>query len=195
MADSQAMPAGVMDTMQSAVATIYAQGLLDSIASDDHAGHVACQLQQLAELLNGIPESRELLTTELLSPSERSDMVKRIFVERVDEPVEALLAVMARRGRLGVFAGVAAEFRGLLDRRLGKTEVTVRTAFELDDASRESLVKGLSEALGGPVVLQAVVDPELLGGAVVQVGDRVYDGSVASKLKGLTRAMTERLSG
>jgi len=195
MAEPQGNYAGVMDTTESAVAAVYAKGLLDCIPSDAEAEEIARELAELVKLLGGIAGARELLTTGLLSSGERQEMVSRVMSGRVSQPIEALLDVMARRGRLGLLAGVAGEFRGLLDSRLGKIEATVHTAFELDDSLQQSLTEELSQALGGQVVLKTVVDGELLGGAVVQVGDRVYDCSVATKLKGLSRAMTKRLNG
>ncbi|MCD6364443.1 MAG: ATP synthase F1 subunit delta, partial [Planctomycetes bacterium] len=127
------------------------------------------------------------------STRQRCDLVVRTFGGRVSAPSEALLAVLARRGRLDIIREVAAQLRKALDRRLGRIDVTVTTAFELTTAQRRAIARQLSKALGAEAVVSARVDPKLLGKAVVRIADKVYDASLARGLECLSQKLLEKI--
>ena len=183
-----------MAPTQLAAVTVYAEALLDQVEDDARAEEVAVELESLVGLLDANPGAEELLTAALLSVRERCELVLRVFHGRVSELMEAFLAVMARRDRLRLFRPVARQFRRLLDRRQGKVEVTLTTAIALSADQRRAAVKALHKALGAEPVLTTRVDTDLLGGAVVRTGDRVYDASVAAQLKRLSKNLSRRIA-
>ncbi len=89
---------------------------------------------------------------------------------------------MSRNDRLGLLRQVCRSFDTVLDERLGRVEVTVTTAIEMDEGQRRQLVKTLRQMLDATPRVNALVDAELIGGMVVRVGDRVFDASVAGDL-------------
>jgi len=179
---------------QHSVAGLYAEALLAETADDDQAEAVAAELEGLVGLFEQIDGFEGLLTTALLSVPQRRALVRRVFHGRVGERVEALLAVLAKRNRLGLLRAVACEFRRVLEEQRGKVKVTVTTAVELTAEQRRGLADDLRRAFGAEPILTTGVDESLLGGATVQVGDRLYDASVATELKHLARDLAERIA-
>jgi len=96
-----------------------------------------------------------------------------------------LILLMLRRGRIADVPRVAAEFRRLDNARLGITIATATTAAPLTADEVTALTQRLETSTGGRIELDVKVDPSLLGGLVVQVGDRLIDGSVRGRLERL----------
>ena len=96
-----------------------------------------------------------------------------------------LILLMLQRRRIDQLPRVAAEFRRLDNQRKGITQASATSAAELTPAEVEALTSKLEQFTGGRVELDVAVDPSLLGGLVVRVGDRLIDGSVRGRLERL----------
>lgn len=179
----------VMSGTAASLAETYAEALLGAVPDDEAAEEVCGELAGLVALLNEVAGFDELLTSVLLNRRKKCELIERVFRGRVSEPVEAFLTVLARRGRLVLLRAAAGRFRGLLNDRQGRLEVAVTSAVPLDASRREAIAAALGEALGAETVLTTRVDLRLLGGMTVRVGDRLYDGSVATALGRLQRRM------
>ncbi len=171
--------ATVMDPQAVTLGAVYAEALLESLPDDVPAEEYQRELQDLSRLLSETPGAWTCLTNPACSASQRGERVRRIFAGRVSEPVERLLGVLANNRRLPVLPAIAEQFRTLLDRRNHRQAVTVRSAVPMSESQRDDLRRRLSEALRCDVRLNEAVDPGVVGGLVVQVGDTVYDASVA----------------
>jgi F-type H+-transporting ATPase subunit delta len=99
--------------------------------------------------------------------------------------VRSLILLLVRRNRIEQLPRVAAEFRRLDDARNNITHATVTSAAELADAEVRAITARLEQMTGGRIALETAVDPDLLGGVVVRVGDRLIDGSVRGRLERL----------
>ncbi len=104
---------------------------------------------------------------------------------KVSQPLLNLLHLLVQRGRIEDLPRVAAEFRRLDNIRLGITPARAVSAAPLEPADVKALTARLEQMTGGRVELSQEVDPSLLGGLVVQVGDRLIDGSVRGRLERL----------
>ena len=96
-----------------------------------------------------------------------------------------LIGVLNKNGRLGQIRSVRAAYQRLREQQSGLIRVLVKSASPLDDGQREHLKSTLAAQLKGEPVLDVKVDPELLGGLVIQIGDRVYDMSVRTRLQSI----------
>ena len=115
----------------------------------------------------------------------RTEMAKSIFGKSVSKPVLNLIGLMLRRGRIHELPRLAAEFRRLDNARQGITVATATSAAPLTQDEIRALTERLEQLTGGRVELDVQVDPSLLGGLVVRVGDRLIDGSVRGRLERL----------
>ncbi|MFC2010312.1 F0F1 ATP synthase subunit delta [Chloroflexota bacterium] len=136
------------------------------------------------------------LSSLLENPEISSDDKDKALSERlgsVDPLVLKLVSMLAAKGRLAVIEDIADEFQRLLDNYHGVEGVEVAevtTAIELDDEDRLKLAERLTSIIGKPVVLKPQVDPGLIGGIVIRVGDRLIDGSIRSKLDALRKSLS-----
>jgi F-type H+-transporting ATPase subunit delta len=96
---------------------------------------------------------------------------------------------LADNGRLNVLPEIAAAYEAMRDEAEGRIEVEVRSAEPIGDAMRASLKSALERRLQRAVELENVIDPSLIGGAVIRAGDLVIDGSVHGRLEGLATAL------
>lgn len=115
----------------------------------------------------------------------RTATAEATFGPLVGRQVLNLIRLMLRRGRIEALPRLAAEFRRLDDERQGITHATATSASSLNPDEVRALTERLEQFTGGRVELDVQVDPGLLGGLVVRVGDRLIDGSVRSRLERL----------
>jgi F-type H+-transporting ATPase subunit delta len=100
--------------------------------------------------------------------------------------------VLARHGRLGIVSEVAAAARTLDDEQAGRRRATFTTAVPLTDDDRGRIVAEVAEAVGSTLAPSFVVNPDIIGGLVVRIGDTVYDQSIASGLSRLAGNLHRR---
>jgi len=160
---------------------VYAQALLAGL-SEEAADAVAEELEGILDLVHSIPGARELVLGLLGRSEDRSDRLARIFRGRVSEPVDALMGVLERHGRLTILPAVVRSFRRRLNGRQGRVEIFLTTAVPMDDAERARIEQDLAATMGIKPLLRASVDEGLIGGAVLRVRDQVYDSSVKTQL-------------
>jgi F-type H+-transporting ATPase subunit delta len=115
----------------------------------------------------------------------RTEMATSIFGKVVSQPVLNLIKLLLRRGRIDDLPRVAAEFRRLDNARQGITLATATSAAPLSRDEIRAVTARLEQLTGGRIELDVQVDPSLLGGLVVRVGDRLIDGSVRGRLERL----------
>jgi len=152
--------------------------------------------RQLADFAAAWHESRELREF-LMDPSfpveQKVSLLDELNVKlKMAHETRNFLAVLVRNDRIGGLDEVLAEFRREVNERLGIYEAKVISARKLDEPERRDLEKQIAGLTGGTVEAQYEEDASLLGGAVVQVGSTVYDGSVRGRLN---RLREELVSG
>ena len=101
------------------------------------------------------------------------------------------LRVLNRHGRLAILGAILHAVRETWERRQNRRRVSVRSAVPLSDAEQDAVRDRLAGVLAATPILAVTVDPSLIGGLVVQVGDVVYDGSVRNRLAQLRNRLIE----
>jgi F-type H+-transporting ATPase subunit delta len=100
-----------------------------------------------------------------------------------------LFRLLRRKSRLALGPSIAAFYRELLDDERNVARAVVRTAVPLDDQRRAAVERQLTTQTGKQVAVEAIVDPEILGGMTVRIGDRLYDASTRTRLRSLRREL------
>jgi F-type H+-transporting ATPase subunit delta len=126
-----------------------------------------------------------LLGNPAVALETRLDEAEKTIGQVVSRPVLNLIGLMLRRGRIEELPRVAAEFRRLDNARQGITLATAISAAPLTQDEVRAVTSRMEQLTGGRVELDLQVDPDLLGGLVVRVGDRLIDGSVRGRLERL----------
>jgi F-type H+-transporting ATPase subunit delta len=195
MTNADASLPTVLEPEHRALGRVYAEALADVVSRGElDGGEIADELDGLVAILRDVDGAIEMLSSPHLRAAERAETVDRIFRERVSDPVAGLLGVLARNGRLTLLPAVADAFRQVLDERAGRVEVLVTTAVPMDDATRQTVTRQVTEMLGREPVLRCVVDGGIVGGMVLQIGDRVYDASVTGELKRMSNSVAKSLA-
>ena len=131
------------------------------------------------------PEVLRLLSNPSIPASARTEVLGRLLGDEIRGAPRNLLALMVQRGRFELWPAVHREFRRLYHRREGIVEATVMSAAVLTPGDVDALRQRLADLTGQRVELHTEVDPDLLGGIVVRIGDRLIDGSVRGRLERL----------
>jgi F-type H+-transporting ATPase subunit delta len=139
----------------------------------------------LAAGIAGDERALDVLANPSVPLERRSKALDALLGDRVSRPVRNLIQLMLRRGRIEQLPRVAAEFRRLDDERQGITHAIATSATALTPDEVRALTARLEQSTGGRISLDTQVDPSLLGGLVVRVGDRMIDGSVRGRLERL----------
>jgi len=173
------------------VARNYAEALF---ALGEKAGKVDAFGEWIDALAGAISASPRVEAT-LLSPKVTRAAMTRLLTGAVaGAPGEFthFLAAVVKRNRQGLLSGIATEFHELNDVRLNRVRAGVILAREPDEQLKGRIKRALEERLGKEVLPTYSVDPEILGGAIVRLGDRVLDGSVKRRIVRLRRQLLSR---
>jgi F-type H+-transporting ATPase subunit delta len=147
-------------------------------------------LASLAEVARN-REFLALVESPRLSVEQKRAAIKRTLAGISDEALNLATLVVVKGRFAALAAPLAEEFRRMVDEHRGILRAQVTTAVELDAGRKDQLAKTLAQATGKQVVVTHQVDPAIVGGMVIKVGDRVLDGSIARGLQGLRRALVE----
>jgi F-type H+-transporting ATPase subunit delta len=140
---------------------------------------------ELAVELTSSKGAERFLDNPALPARERQEVLDRVLQDRVAEPVQRLVDLMVQRGKVDKLADIAAEYRRLLNRQQGVVDAVARTALPLSAEETEALQRKMTDMTGREVHLTVEVDPALIGGLTVRVGDTLYDASVRGRLERL----------
>ncbi len=174
----------------STVAENYAEALFELGAKSGRLEEYGRLMTATASALASSPEAQAVLVSPKVTKALKSDLVGRA-ITAIGAPREFVLYLMAvvKRGRQTRFTEIAAVYGDLVDQKLGRVRATVTLARKPDPALEQAVVASLARTVGKEILATFSVDPEILGGAVVRVGDKIYDGSVRRKLVRLKRQL------
>ncbi|CAN5498442.1 F0F1 ATP synthase subunit delta [soil metagenome] len=174
--------------MADELAVSYGRAIIQIARAEGVADRVADELFQFARTVDGNPTLRDKLT-DLSVPLEARSAAASELLQRSHPSTGAAVQLLLSADRIRHLSDVAdAAVRESAEVR-GASVAQVRTAKPLADAQRAALEQALSAKAGRPVELKVVIDPDLLGGVVVQLGDTVIDGSSARRLTDLKSAL------
>jgi F-type H+-transporting ATPase subunit delta len=182
----------VLDGDARRVAPVYAESLLDAAADLNQTDQV---LDELAALIDGVLRAAPQLEAFLLSGAasgRKAEVIRRAFDGRASDLFRNFLLVLIAHRRLDLLRGIREAATELRAEREGRMRVLVTSAVPLRDDQRERLRQQLRARFRKEPVLTARVEPDLLGGVVVRVGDWLYDASVRARLETVRQQIIER---
>ena len=180
-----------------AVAQVYARSLYelaDQAGGREKILEVGQELEQICELARENHAFREFLASPIIERQRRSAAVGRVFRNAVTDLTLRFLLVLNAKDRLGHLAVIGEAYDQLVHATFGRIEVDVYTAGALDAAQLEAVKTRLGKALGKEAVLYPYVDPSMIGGIKLRVGDQLIDGSVATRLRRMRQTLRSGVS-
>ncbi len=170
------------------IARPYAEALFKASAAADGAA-LAAQLGALAEVA-GNAQLRQFADNPKVSDSQVLDVIGAVVKAPLSAPVANLLRTMIENGRLAALPEVAAQFHALVNQQAGVSDAVIHSAFPIEPAQLGDVVAALEKRFGRKLNPSVVVEPELIGGIRVVVGDEVLDTSVKARLQQMKVALT-----
>jgi F-type H+-transporting ATPase subunit delta len=168
------------------IASVYARSLFEVANEQDKLDVVREQLGEFADALNETRELQVFFFSPYFSTEEKEDGLERAVTES-DPVVANFLKLLIEKHRMPVIFRIRAEYDRLWEEENKLLPVEITSAVELDEDIVKQLGDRISEQTGRQVELSSRVEPDILGGIVVQVGNAVLDASVRNRLEQLRR--------
>ncbi|MGY4535666.1 F-type H+-transporting ATPase subunit delta [Mucilaginibacter sp. UYNi724] len=173
------------------VALRYAKALIDLAGEQKALEEVKTDMELFLGTVKSSPELGAVLANPIISHSKKVHILADVFGSKVNKVTIAFLNIMINKGRGEVLYTTAQEFIGLYDVKNQITNAKVITASPLSAENKQKMLDDVQKAIGGTVKLTDKVDPSLIGGFVLTVGDRQVDTSIASSLKRMKKEFAQ----
>ena len=164
------------------VARRYARALFQAASARNTLDEVGADLEGIGRLLREAPELGQLLSAPQIKHDNKREIVGNIFRDRVHPLVFELLHLLMEKKRLVILPQIIEGYRDLSERARGIRRAEVTTAVTLPQDHEQTLVGRLEKITGHSILLEKRVDPGILGGMMVRLGDRIIDRSVRRTL-------------
>lgn len=182
-----------MSTEQgSTVARNYAETLLTLANKANDPRGWGSLLRQVADAISNDTTLRQFLESPRISGDAKSDVVTKAFTDRVPRVFLKFLQQLVRNRRQMLIPAIADDYDTLLDLSQNIVHARVTLAKDVSVDELKAIGLQLSSLVGKTVVPHVSIDPTILGGVVVRMGDTVMDGSVSRRLATLRRRMASR---
>jgi len=169
------------------VASRYAKSLIDLAQEQGNLESVKQDMEQFVAVLRSNKELQAVLKNPIMKQDKKANILDALFEKKINPSITAFFHIMVRKGRAGILYATAQEFIREYDEVKGIAHATVISAVALSPQHIDALRKVIASEIKADVVLKNEVDPSLIGGFIVKVGDRQVDASIAGKLKKLER--------
>jgi F-type H+-transporting ATPase subunit delta len=174
------------------IARVYAEALAAAAAKADKADDVGVELKDLAKTVYGYESVASFMKSPVVNWRTKEPVLLNSLAGKVSDLVCNFVGVLNKNGRLALLPEIQRAYQALQDKAAGRVRVTVKSAVPLGEPQQQALVSKLTATLKQQPVLNLVVDPELLGGLIVQIGDRVLDTSVRTRIQSLRSQLLDR---
>jgi F-type H+-transporting ATPase subunit delta len=170
---------------------MYARALYEAARERDRVDTARDQLAALAAAMETSPELEAFLVNPQLDPGAKASVLEEVTTG-ADPVVRNFVRLVASKGRAGQLRAIAEEYEAIVDQAQGRIAVELTTAYELGDEEAKAIVAKIEEASGRTVEATRSVDPDLIGGMILQAGSFRVDASVRGRLNRLRRELVTR---
>jgi ATP synthase F1 delta subunit len=171
------------------VATTYAEALYEAAVDADAVPQVAADVEDFATAVRESGELRLALDNPEIDSGAKSKVIAAVAAD-AHPLVQNFLQVLVERGRIAEYLEIAEAVRDRVARAEARLDVEAVTAIPLPDDLRERIVERLQAKTNATVELTESVDPDVVGGLVLRVGEVVVDGSVRNRIEELRRELS-----
>lgn len=192
MADQPQQDAG-FDPGREHLAEVYAKALLGATEKSGTSESVLAELDSfVADVLDKLPQFQATLFSLRVSHEEKVALLDKAFGGKMQGELLSFLKVLSRHGRFDVIRLIAKSAKSQLNKLRGRIDVFVTSAAPISNQLLEQIRAKIALLQKQEVTLITNIDPELLGGIKVRIGDKVYDSSLATQLKRMKEVALEQ---
>lgn len=164
------------------IARNYAEALVSLARRAGALDEWAALISAVASAVSSDQRLQNFLAAPQVAASEKRAVIARAFGDTLPRPMVLFLQKLIDNRRQLLIPEIATEYANLVDEAEGRVHAQVTVARATSDAERDAIAAQLSQKLGKTVVPHVTVNPAILGGVVVRIGDTVMDGSVRRRL-------------
>ena len=173
------------------VATRYAEALLIATREAGQVAGVAESYAALQEITASNRDLRTFLEAPQVTLEEKKQLLRKMLSGRVEPLLLNFVLLLLDKGRIEFFRDIGDLFAVMVEKEQGYQRATVTTAIELPSDLEQKLHQRLESVSGTKIILQKKVDPAVIGGVCVTMGDKILDGTVRTNLNLLGKALRE----
>ncbi|MGB0175817.1 MAG: ATP synthase F1 subunit delta [Owenweeksia sp.] len=171
----------------------YAKSLLDLSEELGKVEEVKGDIDQVLSVVRGSKEFRTLIKSPIISADKKIAIYHEIFKDQLGELTSNFIDIITRKGRESHLEAIALGFQELYRIKKDISKAVVTTAVPLTDTQRAEIKAKLVESTGQEIEMDEVVDPSIIGGITLRVGDKRYNGSISHQLEILKRQFKNNL--
>ena len=173
--------------LKESIARRYSSALFGLAHERGELAAVTAELDGFVAALGSDPDLMAFYTSPVVDRRVKEQIIHRALDGRAGELATNFILLLVRKHRENLIQIVAAQMHEMLDREAGRQSAAIGTPMPIDASMVDELTQRLSKVYGRTIIPHTKLSPELLGGLVVQVGDRYVDASVSGKLEELRR--------
>ena len=166
----------------------YAKAFLDLAIEQKNVQKIYEDMSLILATIEENDNLRDVLQSPILTTESKNNALQAIF-KQADPLTGSLLDLLSVNKRVGILAEIAEQYIALYDEMQGQDIASVTTAIPMDKALEAKLLKQLKKITGKDVILENHVDPGLIGGFILRLGDLEYNSSISGKLENLKREL------
>lgn len=168
--------------LRGAVAGRYAEALYDIASKQNLVDTIEAELKAVEVILAENTDLQKVLYHPQITAADKKELLNQLFKGKVSDVTGNFLALLVDRRREAFFGDIVAEFVSLANVVRNIVAAQVASAVELNDKEKGNLDQILAKLTGKKVQTSYAVDPSLIGGVVVRIGDKIIDGSIKTRM-------------
>jgi F-type H+-transporting ATPase subunit delta len=166
------------------IARRYAQALIEIGKEDNRVEEFKIELENFSDLLKKFPEFQNALLSPLYSAEDLKKTILGVAEKiKLSETIKNFLCLLVDKRRIQYFSAILELYEDLTYQISGYVKARVITARPLSTGDFESIKKSLEDITQKKVLLNSVVEPQIIGGVIAEVGDKIFDGSIRNQLQ------------
>ncbi|QLG38159.1 MULTISPECIES: F0F1 ATP synthase subunit delta [unclassified Paenibacillus] len=175
------------------VAKRYAKALFEVALGQNQVLEVEQELRTVVIAITGDAEIGKFIESPNISEEAKQNVLRTSLDGKVSEPVLKTVLLLIERGRVELLEDLLNDYVKIEGESLGIADARVYSTYALNDEEQEAVAREFGGRVNKKIRIENIVDPTLLGGLKVAIGDTIYDGSLAGKLERLEQSFNRRV--
>jgi F-type H+-transporting ATPase subunit delta len=171
------------------VAKRYAKALFELVKGTNQIAQVEEELKQVVDIIRQNSDFEKVLTHPNIDTSKKLELLNNVFSGKILDSVLNTISLLVERRREDLLSSLLEDYVRIANEALGQAEAIVTTPLALTETESKEIAERFTKISGKKIQVSSVVDPNLLGGLTVRIGDRLYDGSLSGKLERLEKSL------